>query len=89
MKEEIKNFIITQCKKQNMEPIPSSIISEQMYFCNEFTEVKVIPGHMDEMYFFEMWNVEMSEELLYRFPIPETLRGFMQVCNLLKIFHNH
>jgi len=29
MKEEIKNFIITQCKKQNMEPIPSSIISER------------------------------------------------------------
>lgn len=87
MKEQIKNYIIEQCRKQGMEVIPPSETLEQLLICNEYAEVKVTPGHMDEMYFFEYWNIEMSHELLYRFPIPETLRGFMQVCNLLKIFH--
>lgn len=87
MKEQIRDYIIGQCKRQGIEPIEPFETLEQLYCANEFVEVKVVEGHMDEMYFFEMWNIELSHELLYRFPIPETLRGFMQVCNLLKVFH--
>lgn len=96
MNQEIKDFIIAQCKRQDMEMVEDVVstfgiaeLASPIELCcaNEFASVMVKSGHMDEMYFFEYWNQELSPELLYRFPIPETIRGFQQVCNILKIFH--
>ena len=41
------------------------------------------------LFFFELYNLEHEEEMVYCFPLPETLNGFMKVCSLLKIFHVH
>lgn len=92
MNEEIKAYIVTQCLKRKMEIVERTWFpynAWELCYINEFASVKIIPGHLEGIYYFETWSEEISRELLFRFPIPETLRGFMQVCNVLKVFHDH
>lgn len=88
MNEEIKTYIVAQCEKQGLKKVEVSHVAfNEMHFENEFVTVLVETGPFDGSYTFEMWNIELRQELICRFPIPETLRGFQQVCNLLKVFH--
>lgn len=88
MNEEIKAYIVAQCLKMGLKEVETSHIAfNEMHFENEFVTVLVETGQFDDLYIFEMWNIELRKELMFRFLIPETLRGFMQVCNILKVFH--
>lgn len=44
----------------------------------------IIKGKIEGVYYISLCS---DNGLLFHFPIPETYRGFLQVCNLLKIFH--
>ena len=88
MNEEIKNHIISKCEKMGMKIIETNYWRTILFLENDNAIVKILVSPVSDEFYFEFWSYKLGEEQTCRFAIPETLRGFIQVCNILKIFHN-
>jgi hypothetical protein len=86
MNQEIKNYIIGQCQRLGLKPIG---VAENEIFIHPdgIATVTIHEIPTKGLFFFEMRHFEISNECYMYFPIPETLRAFMKVCDLLKVFH--
>lgn len=86
MNDEIRYYIIRKCAELQLQPV-YELTPNYLCFQNEYMRIEVRAGSLDGLYIFELHNLEIHPEVVCLFPVPETLRGFMQVCNVLKIFH--
>lgn len=86
MNEEISGFLVKTLWKSDYHILVHN--GFLFHAENEFSKVIVRQGNLEGLFFFELYNLELREELIYHFPLPETLKGFQTVCNVLKVFHS-
>jgi hypothetical protein len=86
MNEEIKNYITERCVKAGMEkPYDSYGGENYLLFFNEFVSVSVSQGNFEGVLFFEINNVELQNETIAKFILPEKLETFILICDALQI----
>ncbi len=81
MNQEILDFIAQKSKEAGLTQHPCSYL----LFADKYIAVDVYESECKGLFFFQIRSFELSNEVTFKFPIPETLEEFMQIAKALKL----
>lgn len=86
MNQEILNYIAEEAAKMGLTL--DGELEGNCSFDNEFTSIDLKEDAFG-VFYFSLWNMEIRESLLVKFPIPDSLEDFKKIAELLQIFPSH